>query len=521
MALRPPILCYSTFVFLPEATDLNDNKIKFKLNGNDKTNIYYKVWLGNDIPENWVQTGNIEEDFYGIASFDGTSLCSELNTIYKFKLAAKETINETDRYYESDTILIQKSSLLSIDDIELNGSSTLILNYIGKNPNIFKFNINRSLEIAQEQKPDTTDGIAQYQIKIVGSNNKIYFDSGRLSNNKYDQIIQEIYQNFYSFNNLDSYILSIDYVTNYGYKNTQTFVLDAVQQSAGEYNLTVEENNEKGVNILKTTSETSNSNYNLFRAIKNSNIFSYLGKINNIMPFTDRLIEDNVEYDYVLSADDGMEKISSRKNSFENNYLTDENQQLIIKFDKTLSNYKQTFLSSSQTTIGSQYPLVRRAGKNNYKTFQIGGLISYQMESFDADIPIRSSLSIHTDSYNSQLEWGNEDEPHLVESASIFHNGDDQFNDWASVVFNENIEELGEDEIKKERIFRDKVIEFLSRDTIKLFRSATEGNILISLKDISLTPKDEIGRLVYTFSANATEIAPVNDKYLQQFKFIK
>jgi hypothetical protein len=48
---------------------------------------------------------------------------------------------------------------------------------------------------------------------------------------------------------------------------------------------------------------------------------------------------------------------------------------------------------------------------------------------------------------------------------------------------------------------------FLYDDTIKLYRSGAEGNILIKLMDISLTPNETLGRMVYSFSCTAYEVA--------------
>lgn len=60
-----------------------------------------------------------------------------------------------------------------------------------------------------------------------------------------------------------------------------------------------------------------------------------------------------------------------------------------------------------------------------------------------------------------------------------------------------------------ERTFRDKVLKFLYQNSIKLFRSNTEGVILVRLMNISLTPKQELGRMLYSFTADAIEM----DKY--------
>lgn len=63
-----------------------------------------------------------------------------------------------------------------------------------------------------------------------------------------------------------------------------------------------------------------------------------------------------------------------------------------------------------------------------------------------------------------------------------------------------------------ERDFREKVMEFLYDNTVKLYKSAAEGNILVKLTEISFTPNQELGGRVYDFSATATEI----DKYSLQ-----
>jgi hypothetical protein len=57
---------------------------------------------------------------------------------------------------------------------------------------------------------------------------------------------------------------------------------------------------------------------------------------------------------------------------------------------------------------------------------------------------------------------------------------------------------------------------FLYDNTIKLYRSPTEGNILVKLTNISLSPQTVLGRMLYSFSATATEIADLTiDNYLK------
>jgi hypothetical protein len=63
------------------------------------------------------------------------------------------------------------------------------------------------------------------------------------------------------------------------------------------------------------------------------------------------------------------------------------------------------------------------------------------------------------------------------------------------------------DSFTNEREFREKVMEFLYDDSVKLYRSGAEGNIIVKLMDISLTPNETLGRMIYSFSCTAYEVA--------------
>lgn len=65
-----------------------------------------------------------------------------------------------------------------------------------------------------------------------------------------------------------------------------------------------------------------------------------------------------------------------------------------------------------------------------------------------------------------------------------------------------------------ERKFRDKVMEWLSDGKPKLFRSETEGNMIVQITNVSFSPYKKSGRMVYTMSCTATEIAEFNTENL-------
>lgn len=71
-----------------------------------------------------------------------------------------------------------------------------------------------------------------------------------------------------------------------------------------------------------------------------------------------------------------------------------------------------------------------------------------------------------------------------------------------------------------ERKFREKVMEWLADGKPKLFRSETEGNMIVQLSGVSFTPVDKSNRMVYSVSATVTEIAEFNSENLERYNLI-
>jgi hypothetical protein len=66
---------------------------------------------------------------------------------------------------------------------------------------------------------------------------------------------------------------------------------------------------------------------------------------------------------------------------FEDMFLTGNGgQNLRIKYNPTVSNFKYNIQESIQNTLGSIYPYITRNGKQKYRSFSIGGLITLFMD---------------------------------------------------------------------------------------------------------------------------------------------
>lgn len=163
--------------------------------------------------------------------------------------------------------------------------------------------------------------------------------------------------------------------------------------------------------------------------------------------------------------------------------------QLKLKYDFQISSYKTNIAESKIDTLGSQYPYIRRNGDMYYRSFPITGTITGYM-----------------------------DEASLLTNSSEMFNGYYNYYTTLKQGINEYVNHSYD--YIYERKFREKVEKFLYNKKPKLYKSVQQGNIFIKLMQVSLTPKNELGRLIYTFSATAYEIDKANLKTLDKYGLI-
>lgn len=162
--------------------------------------------------------------------------------------------------------------------------------------------------------------------------------------------------------------------------------------------------------------------------------------------------------------------------------------QLKLKYDFQISSYKTNISESKTDTIGSKYPFIRRNGTMYYRSFPITGTITQFMD----------EASLFTD------------------SSTLFNGYYNKYQDFKGQIGSY----VNQYDYTYERKFREKVEEFLYNSKPKLYKSMQEGNIFIKLMQVSLTPKNELGRLVYNFSATAYEIDEAQIKTFDDYELI-
>ena len=502
---------------------------------NQKTNISaldpVKYPTGIKIVSGWSQDGDIyineinnDYQYYiNLYPEDLTDSIFGLNQVYKVQLrfthidaedppaegATSKWINDNLNYFSewSKVCLIKgiEQPYIKINTLEQTGTTTFFIpptEFVGRLYYIQNANIEKQT-------------LKSYNINI-------YTTSGQKSVMKTEQIYTNqfnpnefYYQLLYDLEKQINYTLAFNYTTTNLYKSTANFQFIIAKEASNKLNATItatpEENNgsiKLDINfgllltstdlIIKRASAKTN-----FLQWENLKTISHYHNLKHL--WYDTSIESGVWYKYRIQQVGENGRISEISQPvmclFEDAFLTQGNKQLKIQFNPSVSDFKYNVAESQQVTLGSQYPYIKRNGNNYYRTFSLSGLISALMDE------IRWYDPGHLD---GQFYDKNSIQP--------FTTPNELFGDAATALYNEynqtNDISYYEDYIY-EREFRQKVMQFLYKNNIKLFRSLTEGNILVKLTNIAFQPIDTLGRRLYSFSATAIE---VNNNILENLK---
>ena len=204
--------------------------------------------------------------------------------------------------------------------------------------------------------------------------------------------------------------------------------------------------------------------------------------INDLDIWYDYTIESGVWYKYGIQAINNKNERSRLITTnpiirnFNFSYLLGENnQQLKLMFNNDMGSFSRQILENHIDTIGGKYAIFSRNAAADYKVFPVNGLISFYM-----------------------------DENNTFTNKKIVYNGNDIVELYQN--YNEANKIVQYDYIY-EREFRNLVSNFLYDGKPKLFKSPTEGNILVRITDVSMSPQQGLNRIIYSFSAQAFEIA--------------
>ena len=356
--------------------------------------------------------------------------------------------------------------------------------------------------------------LKSYNIKLYQANNmdNILMQSEEIYTNPYNPN-EFNYQLSYDLLDGIDYVMALTYTTNNLYTETINYKFTIIQYGVDKLNADItatvdEENGRIKIDIIsKDITEMFIGNLTIRRTSSKSNFhkwedvktITYINGTSLNYSWYDTTIQSGVWYKYCAQkrnahGDRGV--IIQIDNPvmclLDDIFLTRDDCQLKIKFNPTLSEFKYNVTESQQVTIGAKYPYIKRNGSNYFRTFPIGGLISSFIDTTDWYDPHFYDGEFHYDENEIQA---------FTSKADIYGESQELYDDY------NNTKEITEyNDYIYEREFRKKVYDFLYKHNVKLFRSTTEGNILIKLMNIDFQPIEALGRRLYSFTATAVEV---------------
>lgn len=351
---------------------------------------------------------------------------------------------------------------------------------------------------------EETEKLKSYQVKLYDENNNLLTDSGIQYTNT-NSFSYGLNYNFvagaaYKFTiecttmNLYSAIATYEFTTATEESEILDFTFMAeADEDNGRVILTIKKSNITdgftGELVLRRTS--NKTNFTIWEDLKT---YRYEGATAIKETFNDMTIESGVWYKYYLQKRSNGVAASTKYIKtpvmviFDDMFLTTKDRQLKIKFNPTVSSFKRTIQESRTDTLGSQFPFVRRNGHANYAQFPIGGLISFQIDESELFTSLEELFGEHLYLYTD-------------------YNDDHRITEANNIVY--------------EKLFKDKVIEFLYSEQPKLFRSATEGNFIVKVMDASFSPNATLGRRIVSFTATAYEVAECNIDNFKKYDILE
>lgn len=421
-----------------------------------------------------------------IATFTLSSNPFSIGQSYKIQIACVDG-NNIEGYYS--TVGVAKCTAepeISIDHTSVTHSYTYVGTYVNNN--------------------DPTEHEYSYNFSMYDENGDLVATSGDLLHNAEEDINLANSRDTYTFNRDipegKVYTLTYSITTMNNYQASTTI---SIQQAIevdyiDDWNLVAENDFDNGrifISLEKNEESAAalNGRFVLVRRRADTEyVWDTLSNLHIIndnkggLIYTDFTAEQGVEYIYAIYRENShyirTHKLVAEPvvADFEDMFLYDGERQLKIRFNPQVSSFKTNILESKSETIGSKYPFFFRNGRVAYKEFPINGLISYFMDEkelflTDSDMGLEPDLSERL-----RTAANNYSEKHLRTVQQVGYN------------------------FAAERIFKLSVLDWLNDGKPKLFRSPAEGNYLVRLMGVSLSPEQSISRLIHNFSATAYEI---------------
>lgn len=284
-----------------------------------------------------------------------------------------------------------------------------------------------------------------------------------------------------------------------------------ITEEDGTVEFTIESVEELPQGFLYVTRATSLDNY------KNWELISCTennGKINKT--FVDTTIGSLVTYKYACQY--RLKKSGAWTHTYQSQevypnfydlFIYRDNRQIALRYNTQITGYTSVVNRQVINTLGSKYPKFAENAHMNYKKFTITGLITSESDfnrKFLNDRNYAYEMNQYDKNMNGKYEVRNDT---LSDDVFTYLEGVKTYEDTYKAV--QHLTTMNHDLAPKdnwwfERQFREEALAWLNDGEPKLLRSMTEGNLVVMLTDISLTPNTQVGRRTYNISMTAYEV---------------
>lgn len=479
---------------------------------------------------------------------------------YKIQIAYRSNdVSNTIGYYS--TVAIVKYTTkpdVSIVDLEPNELHTNRYTYLGK------YSQEQKDEITGKNLKDSSEKVYSYRFDLYDWNGELVETSGDLlHNHENNESIYETNDKYTIKTSLQpnkTYTLYYSVITTNGLKESSSGYRITEQSTIPpeaeiEFDVVMNQENgyvdfsirgkkdENGIekNAVGTFLISRASSEDGFNSWDEMHRFAIFGDKPSKNKWKDFTVQHGFTYIYSLQQYNKEYQIYSNRvlsepveAQFEHSFLYDGKRQLKIKYNPKVTSFKETLLESKTNTMGGKYPFFFRNGNVGYKEFPISGLISYQSDEeelfltneelfLDDTSSLKREHTLKPNINSSDYEYFNN-----MLDANYAYKLQGEYAKREKENSNENLitkqkqrtTNLTNYNITAERIFKMKVLDFLNDGKPKLFRSPGEGNFIVRLMNSSLSPNDQLGRMLHTFSTTATEIDTYTYGKLNDYKLL-
>ena len=289
----------------------------------------------------------------------------------------------------------------------------------------------------------------------------------------------------------------------------------------------IEKQNLDGVYYLSRSSEKTN--FTIWEDIARFEWFNETAFNEELkLLYEDFTVESGVKYKYAIQKQ-GVSGIRStpkyelsdldispaHQSNFQACYIYNNGIQVRLNYDVKIQQFKHTRLFQKQDSLNSKYPIILRNGLANYAEFSFGGKITLHSDNGTFFMRKDGRGNIDEQTYQGGYRYNGDlvipAEKYLEDYFRAFNYnlGDANLTQQADKIlpYSSFNFDHSNNNIFMERIYRKYVEEFLNNGGYKLYKSPTEGNMIVTLTNVSLTPNQQLGRIVADFTSTIYEVA--------------